>query len=117
MKIKLSSLTSEIKRVERLIEIARPAKLPEKVSTAERCMPNQNDQCDVPKSGVIMIGKMFNRKMGNLKPIPSKTVSTKVNHKHDQGLKYNQEHDDHIPEDSMAAKGKFKMKIEQRSSV
>ena len=117
MKIKLSSLTSEIKRVERLIEIARPAKLPEKVSTGERCMTNQSDQCDVPKSGVIMIGKMFNRKMGNLKPIPSNsrtTVSTKVNHKHDQGLTYNQEHDDHIPEDSVAAKGKFKMKIEQK---
>jgi hypothetical protein len=63
-----------------------------------------------------MIGKMFNRKMGNLKPIPSNsrtTVSTKVNHKHDQGRTYNQEHDEHIAEDSMTAKGKLNMKIEQ----
>ena len=62
LKIQLSELTCESRKLERLIEIARPAKMPE--------LKSSNSESSVKiKPGSILIGKMFGKGVRKMKPI------------------------------------------------
>ena len=81
LKIQLSTHMSESKRLERLIEIARPAKLPEKVPNSKIEKNSANERNSVQKSSAVVIGKMFGRGIGKIKAIvpSSKTNKSLIN--------------------------------------
>ena len=73
LKYQLSTLTIESKRLQRLIEIARPAKMPE-LNTSVEEKSNGEKLCPknaLPKSSAVVIGKRYGRGIGQMKTINS----------------------------------------------
>ena len=65
----LFELKSTLRKLEKLIEIARPAKMPGFLSNLKtETMKTSNGEI-VKKSSNIMVGKMFSRGIGKMKPI------------------------------------------------
>ena len=91
LKSQLCALTAESRKLERLIEITRPAKMPEIKSVTNEENKERtpsNKPSNLHKSGTIMIGKMFSRGIGKIKPIAaysqSKELSPVAEDKQDQ---------------------------------
>ena len=67
----LFELKSTSKKLEKLIEIAKPAKLPGFLSNLKTETTKTSNGEIVKKSSNIMVGKMFSRGIGKMKPINS----------------------------------------------
>lgn len=65
----LFDLKSKSKKLEKLIEIARPAKMPGFLSGTKIENKISLDESGAKKTSKIMVGKMFGRKLGKLKPL------------------------------------------------
>ena len=65
----LFDLKSKSKKLEKLIEIARPAKMPGFLSSTKMENKISLDESGAKKTSKIMVGKMFGRKLGKLKPL------------------------------------------------
>ena len=65
----LFDLKSKSKKLEKLIEIARPAKMPGFLSGTKTDNKKTLDENGAKKTSKIMVGKMFGRGLGKLKPL------------------------------------------------
>ena len=73
----LLELTCESRKLERLIEIARPAKMPELKSTNSESIgkTHVHERNSSIKSSSILVGKMFGRSVRKMKPIIPNSIT------------------------------------------